>query len=49
MSFALLALCGFLIGGAWSLRGQGRKGPALVLAFFALLAGVGGVLWAVDK
>jgi hypothetical protein len=44
----LLGLAGILVGGAWSLRQQGARWPAVtVVALLAVLAGVAGVLWLV--
>jgi hypothetical protein len=46
----LCALGGILLGGAWSLRGQGAKPAAVVVvALLGLLALAGGVAWLLPK
>jgi hypothetical protein len=45
VAVALLALAGFLLGGAWSMRRQGASGSVVaVLAVSGVLAAVAGVL-----
>ncbi len=46
LAVVLCAVGGVLIGGAWSLRGQGAGRPAIVVvALLGVLALAGGVLW----
>jgi hypothetical protein len=46
----MLALAGVLVGGAFSLYRQGASKAAVgILAAFAVLAGIGGVLWLIPE
>ncbi|MBA3488643.1 MAG: hypothetical protein H0T78_03710 [Longispora sp.] len=46
MSIALLALAGVLLGGAWSLRQQGKSGVTIgIVAALGVLSLIAGVLW----
>ncbi len=46
----LVAVGGLLLGGAWSLRGQGAPRAVVVLVIvFAVLALTSGVLWMLPK
>jgi hypothetical protein len=46
----LFAVSGILFGGAWSLRSQGARTPAVaIVVVLAVLALAGGVLWLVPK
>ncbi len=46
----LCALGGILLGGAWSLRGQGAsKVAVVVVALLGLVALAGGVAWLLPK
>ncbi len=47
-SIAMLALAGFFIGGVYSFWRNGKRGPAILLGIFALLALAAAVLWAAE-
>jgi len=49
-SVVLFAVSGILFGGAWSLRSQGARRPAVaIVALLAVVALAGGVLWLLPK
>ena len=43
----MLVVCGFLIGGAWSLGHQRRWAGAAIIGLAAVLAGVAAAVWLV--
>ena len=45
-SVAMLALAGFFIGGVYSFWHNGKRGPAILLGIFALLALAAALVWA---
>nr|MDT0662028.1 hypothetical protein [Micromonospora sp. DSM 115978] len=46
LPIVLFALAGVLVGGVWSLRGQGAsRGVIGLVGVLALLSAAGGVLW----
>jgi hypothetical protein len=50
MPVVMFALGGIMLGGAWSLRGQGAsKVAVVVVALLGLLAVAGGVAWLLPK
>lgn len=50
MSLVLFALGGILLGGAWSMRRQGRSTAlVVVLAIASVLAVAGGVAWMLPR
>jgi hypothetical protein len=44
LPFVFLAIGGFLAGGAWSMRRQGRTGVAWLLAAMSFVALLGGLI-----